>query len=169
MPNLGTIIKSRNKQLLRELQTGHEQKQDARSCNCRANVTCPLDGKCLSRSVVYLAKLQVKGGAEHQYIGMTEGPFKTRFNSHNSSFRHEHRRGETKLSEKVWSLKEEGRDYSMKWSIIGRGIPYSVGRNSCDLCTSEKLEILRNSSNPRLLNSRTEIMAKCRHKRKFLL
>ncbi len=167
MANLEMIIKSRNKQLLSQQQ--RTQELTTRQCNCRSRDSCPLKGKCLTESVVYLAKLQVANGEEHHYLGMTEGPFKTRFNGHTSSFRLEHKRSETKLSEKVWSLTERQLDYNITWSIVRRGQPYTVGRSSCDLCTSEKLEILLRSSDPRLLNSRNELLAKCRHKRKFLL
>ena len=169
LANLCGVRASSDKYLLQQQQREQERQQNIRHCNCRSKDTCPLEGECLKTSVVYLAKLKVKDGSEHHYIGMTEGTFKARFNSHNSSFRHQHRRGETKLSEKVWSLKDQGLSHNIKWSIMRRGQPYKVGRNSCDLCTSEKLEILKNSSDPRLLNSRTEILAKCRHKRKFLL
>ena len=43
--------------------------------------------------------------------------------------------------------------------------PYKNGNKYCDLCTTEKVEIILRSKDPRLLNSRSEIMAKCRHKR----
>ena len=48
--------------------------------------------------------------------------------------------------------------------------PYVNGQRTCDLCTTEKLEILlQSSTDPHLLNSRSEIMNKCRHKNKFSL
>ena len=118
--------------------------------------------------MVYKATLRADNKS-YSYVGMTEGPFKQRFNGHTSSFRHERFKSATKLSEMVWSLKDQGIDYDISWSIIRRGHAYRPGLTSCDLCTSEKLEILRHSSDPHLLNSRSEILAKCRHKRKFLL
>ena len=42
------------------------------------------------------------------YIGMTENPFKTRYNLHNSSFRLPHKRSTTILSEHLWTLKDAG-------------------------------------------------------------
>ena len=167
MPNMEMIIKSRNKQLLNQQQ--RTQETTTRQCNCRSKESCPLHGKCLTSSIVYRATLRSETGKEHQYIGMTEGTFKQRFYGHTSSFRNEERRGDTKLSEKVWSLKNQGLNYTITWDVVRRGHPYRIGQNSCDLCTSEKLEILLRSSDPRLLNSRTEILAKCPHKRKFTL
>ena len=99
---------------------------------------------------------------------MTEGPFKHRYNGHASSFRLERYRSATKQSEKVWTLWDRGIDFHIDWSIIRWGTPYKVGRTTCDLCTSEKLEIVKRASDPGLLNNRTEILAKCRHNQKFL-
>ena len=95
--------------------------------------------------------------------------FKNRYNGHTSSFRNDRYKTATKLSEMVWDLKDQGQDYNITWGIIRRGQPYRVGQSSCDLCTSEKLEILKRSSDPNSLNSRTELISKCRHKRKFIL
>ena len=53
--------------------------------------------------------------------------------------------------------------------FIRRGTPYKNGRKYCDLCTTEKVEIVLRSKDPRLINSKNEFMAKCRHKRKFRL
>ncbi|XP_063692277.1 uncharacterized protein LOC134824333 [Bolinopsis microptera] len=166
MKNMECLIKSRNKQLLRQHQ--ETQEPTTRQCNCRSRNSCPLDGKCLSKSVVYMATLRTEN-EKHHYIGMTEGTFKDRYNGHTSSFRLERYRNRTKLSEKIWSFKDRGLEFRIEWKIIRRGHGYRAGQNSCDLCTSEKLEILLRSSDPHLLNSRTEILTKCRHKRKFLL
>ena len=101
---------------------------------------------------------------------MTEGPFKTRYNSnHKSSFRLPQYRNATKLPEVVWTLKDNATPYTIKWDIVKRGTLYKNGRKYCDLCTSEKVEIILRSKDLRLINSRNEIMAKCRRKRKFRL
>ena len=100
---------------------------------------------------------------------MTEGPFKTRYSNHKSSFRLPQYRNAIKLSEAVWTLKDNVTPYTIKWDIVKRGTPYKNGRKYSDLCTSEKVEIILRSKDPRLINSRNEIMAKCRHKRKFRL
>ena len=165
MPNVETIIKSHNKQLLQKHQD-KAVKGAAPACNCRSKKSCPLNGQCLADSLVYMATLSTDNG-KYSYVGMTEGTFKKRFSSHGTSFRLERYKTVTKLSEKVWQLKDRGSKYTIKWSIIRRGRTYVNGQKHCDLCTSEKLEILLRSKNPHLLNSRSEILAKCRHKRKF--
>ena len=166
MSNIEQLIKSRNKQLLQHSELSHDSKP--RECNCRVKDACPLNGKCLTESLVYKATL-TGGDEQFCYVGMTEGPFKNRYNGHASSFRLERYRSATKLSEKVWTLRDCGIDFHIDWSIMRRGTLYKVGRTTCDLSTSEKLEIVKRASDPGLLNDRTEILAKCRHKRKFLI
>eukprot|EP00116_Pleurobrachia_bachei_P002966 sb/3463228/ len=170
MKNMDRIIKAHNKNLVsKHVRADNPEPISPRTCNCTRGNLCPLDGNCLVEGVVYLAALRSETGAEHHYVGMTGGTFKQRYYGHTSSFRHEGHCGDTKLSEKVWELKRQGTDWNIKWSVIRKGHPYRVGQSTCDLCTSEKLEILARSRDPRLLNSRTEILAKCRHKRKFQL
>ena len=46
--------------------------------------------------------------------------------------------------------------------------PYQCGSKVCDLCLLEKVFII--SADPdNLLNKRTELISKCRHRNKFLL
>ena len=103
------------------------------------------------------------------YIGMTGGTFKQRFNQHMSDFRLPHHKNTTKLSEKVWELKNQGRDFQIKWKVIRKGHIYKPGQRSCDLCVSEKLEILKLVRDNRLLNSRRELAGRCRHQRRWKL
>ncbi len=169
MKNMESIIKTRNKQLLQQHQESKDTANAAiKKCNCRNPSKCPLDGKCLTEAVVYKATLRTKDKT-YTYVGMTEGTFKSRYTSHGSSFRLKRYKTATKLSEMVWNLKNRGVSYTITWEIIRRGHPFRVGQSSCDLCTSEKLEILRRSVDPNLLNSRSELVSKCRHKRKFSL
>ena len=168
MPNMEMIMKRRNKQLLRERQPAAEPTPKPCMCQRPDRDPCPLGGQCRTDSVVYTAKINVENGDEHLYIGVTERPFKKRFNEHACSFRNRPD-NHTTLSAKVWDLKDRNLKFSIKWDVLRRGHKYRVGQNTCDLCTSEKLEIIKNSEDPRLLNSRTEVLNKCRHINKFLL
>ena len=78
---------------------------------------------------------------------------------------HEH---DTVLSKYIWSLKDAGKEYSIKWNIASKSIPYKCGSRRCDVCLSEKTVIAR-SKHPCMLNKRTEIVGKCRHQMKFKL
>ena len=102
------------------------------------------------------------------YVGLVEGDFKRRWNNHNQSFRRSEYEKSTTLSSYVWSLRDRGCDFSMKWEILKRSNPYVCGAARCSLCMAEKVMILE-SDKRMLLNERSEILSKCRHKSKFLL
>ena len=84
------------------------------------------------------------------------------------SFRHKKRVNDTELSKYLWKLKEENVDYNLQWSIKGCASPYKCGTRKCDLYLTEKMITARSDAN-KLLNKRTELVSKCRHKNKFLL
>ena len=167
MPNVQNIMKQRNEQLLKE----ENNTGDVRRCNCDSIDNCPLNGECLTPNLVYtsnvsytednVAKLAV-------YHGSTSSPFKTRWNEHNSSFRLEYKRKNTTLSKLIWNLKERNIPYSIRWTIERKAVAYRCGTRRCNLCLAEKVVIAR-SNNPSMINKRSEILNKCRHRNKFLL
>ena len=99
-------------------------------------------------------------------MGVTAGQFKDRYNNHRKSLNNYAYRKETELSKYAWELKEQGKDFDIKWSIVKSVPAYSAGGGSCKLCLEEKLLILK-SKKDHMLNKRTELFAKCRHKNKF--
>ena len=105
---------------------------------------------------------------EKTYVGHTEGEFKTRYNGHTSSFRNSRYKHATELSKYVWHLKESSVKYSIKWRIMKKCKSYSNKTKRCNLCLHEKFLIIYY---PKLssLNSRNELLSKCRHRNKFLL
>ena len=54
------------------------------------------------------------------------------------------------------------------WKMLGQYQPYSVSTKRCLLCLNEKLQITIYRGN-NMLNKRTEIINKCRHRRKCAL
>ena len=108
---------------------------------------------------------------KYRYIGLTEGTFKKRFTGHKSTFSNEKLRLSLELSKKIWSLKDDGKQYNITWDIVKRTNPRKAGKNTCDLCNTEKLAIIQEirRKNTHLLNKRSEIVSKCRHVNKFLL
>ena len=103
---------------------------------------------------------------QETYIGLTENEFKTRFNLHKSSFKLEHKRTTTTLSDHIWKLKKKNTDFNIKWEIIKNVKPYAPGDKICKLCLQEKLSILISKPS---LNKRTEIFGHCVHRKQFLL
>ena len=65
-------------------------------------------GKCIIKCVVYKATVtETTSNNQETYIGLTENEFKTRFNLHKSSFKLEHQRTSTTLTDHVWKLKKK--------------------------------------------------------------
>lgn len=159
---MNSKIANKNKHLLGD-QTIPEEKK----CNCRKGVKhCPLNGKCLTESLVYKAEVATTE-QKVNYIGMTSTSFKTRFNNHTASFNHK-RDSNTSLSNFIWQLKEKNQKFDIKWSILRKAPAFKSETNKCPLCLSEKVEILRTDKKASL-NKRKEIFTKCPHRKKLLL
>ena len=131
---------------------------------------CPLNQNCLSKSVVYEATItsDLPNYQEKKYIGLCESTFKKRFANHKSSFNHERYKNSTSLSVELWKIKESNGTPIVTWKIIKNAKAYTPESKRCSLCLNEKFEIA-NYPGLNLLNKRTEIIAKCRHRRKHLL
>ena len=108
LPNVKQKISNKNRRLL-QMHRMKESTQDSKLCNCRQKKnSCALDGKCLTKCVVYKATLtETISNNQETYIGLTENEFKTRFNLDKSSFKLEHKRTSTTLGEHVWELKNK--------------------------------------------------------------
>ena len=93
------IMKQQNEHLLRV-----DQEEEQRGCNCENIEECPLNGQCLTDNLVYTADVLYRDGEEDvqdTYHGSTAGPFKRRWNEHNSSFRLEYKKKNSMLSKLV--------------------------------------------------------------------
>ena len=162
MNNVQQIINSHNKTILTSA-----AENNSKLCNCREKNSCPLNGKCLQKGVVYQATVVQKyTNQKDTYIGITENEFKTRYNQHTSSFRLPHKKSTTTLSEHVWNLKNNNIEHCISWEIIENSHPYNTASKKCNLCTAEKYFILTGKPT---LNKRREIFAQCPHRRKHLL
>ena len=164
MPNMGQIISNHNKKILSQ----DTNPQPTRNCNCRNKNMCPMDGKCLQNCIVYEATVRTNSAAPKKYIGCTESNFKTRYANHLQSFRNSKYKKATALSNHIWSLTDEGKDYTIEWKILAKASPYKCGSRKCDLCLTEKT-LIASSDQKNTLNSRAELISKCRHRNKHLL
>ena len=72
------------------------------------------------------------------------------------------------MSSEIWRIKSSGGTPAVTWKIINHARAYSAETKKCQLCLMEKFEIA-NYPNDNLLNKRTEIIAKCRHRKKHQL
>ena len=167
MPNMATRIKAHNKKILSNSSSNNVEQEESRKCNCRNESDCPVQGKCLLKNVIY--KAQVKTEKETKsYIGQASTTFKIRYTQHKSDMNIKEMSQKTSLSKYVWQLKDGKIPYTLKWSIIRQAQPYTPISKRCNLCLWEKYHIIMSSKESRL-NSRNELVSKCRHRTKHLL
>ena len=104
---------------------------------------------------------------EETYVGLTSTTFKARLANHQQLLRSESKRAQTELSKYVWGLKDEDKNFEIKWDILQRALPYSNVNKKCNLCIAEKYIIIC-KPNLSTLNKRSDIMFKCRHRDKCI-
>ena len=126
---------------------------------CWSKPNCPLNGEYLTQCLVYKAT-STTSSKSFVYYGTSEGGFKSRYNNHTKSVRHRECINETELSKHVWNVKDHG--------LHKKASPYQCGSKRCDLFLSEKVSFICADLDS-LLNKRTELISKCRHRNKFLL
>ena len=165
MNNVKSIITKHNAHIIRNSQS---QNTETDNCNCDNKNTCPLAKQCMTNNIIYKATVTTNNTNDTKhYIGMTATTFKERYANHTSSFRHKKDSNKTELSKHIWKLKENNRDYTIKWSILKHAISYTGRSKRCNLCLEEKFCILKDINKDNLLNKRSEIFGKCRHKNRF--
>ena len=142
--------------------------EDGRTCNCEVPENYPLNGNCFQEEAVYQADVTPETEEEQSYLGISKPPSKGRWSDYCTSFRYKKYKSKLRLSTYIWKLQKRWENYSIKWSIVRKSIPYRTGSKNCDLCLWEEYYIL-NSDNERLLNKRDEILNKYRHCKIFLL
>ena len=164
---MAKAVAQHNLQVLQDEQqaTAHQP-----GCNCRGGPTvCPVEGSCLTRSVVYRATVTESGsGNVETYTGATGGRFKDRFNQHNNDFKKEKNRSKTTLASHIWNLKDNNKQYQIRWSIIDKARVFNPTNRKCRLCLKEKKQILYNQMGS-TLNKRNEIFNTCMHRKQKLL
>ena len=68
------------------------------------------------------------------YFGTCEKNFKERHNNHTSSFENRSQQKSTELSNYIWEVKENCKNYTINWLIAMKANPYICGTRKCDLC-----------------------------------
>ena len=163
-PNMKNVISTHNSKVINSV------KENERPCSCPKNKTCPLQGKCLLRNIVYQATITPTQNQTQPetYVGLTSTTFKERLGNHKKSFNHRRYQQETSLSMRIWELRDEGIEVDLKWKILERARPFSPISGLCNLCTTEKYYLI---FEPELgsINKREEINNYCKHKTSILL
>ena len=161
------IVKKHNNHIIRTKTT---PKISEPTCSCSNKQNCPLNQNCKANNIVYKATVSTKND-ENYYIGLSKTDFKKRLANHYTSFSKDQYKNSTSLSTHIWKLKNEKIPYNIKWEIVTKAPACQSLYSTCYLCLSEKLAILQASShhNHSLLNRRSEIGVKCRHRTNFLI
>ena len=139
LPNIKSIINAHNRKIIYPSPT-----IGRRTCNCINISQCPLQQNCLSNNILYKAIITpVRENLETKvYYGIWETTFKLRYANHKKPFNHR--------------------------ETLGRHHAYNKSSKRCSLCLNEILKIaLRRNNN--MLNRRTKILNKYRHKSKYAL
>ena len=168
LPNIGAVISSHNRKILSSKSSSEQEQTFTKNCNCRGGTeVCPLKGKCQQNSVIYKASVQTENES-YTYIGQAGQSFKERLNNHTKTFRNQKYENTTTLSKQIWKLKDDNKDFTVDWSILATAPTYHPSTKTCQLCNLEKTIIIT-SKNMNLLNKRSELLNKCRHRNKYLL
>ena len=135
MPNVGTIINAHNKKVLDDRITLERE-----GCNCRARNSCPLNGECLTKNVVYEATINsnLRNYREKVDLGITKNTFKTRYGNHKTAFNNFKYHKDTELSKEVWRIRGKGEGYNISWRIVRQHPDYNQATKRCALCLNEK-------------------------------
>ena len=159
--NMGSIISFHNKHILNSNSTEY-------GCNCNNREECPLENKCLTPRIVYRADVtNNKTDEPKYYYGISDTPFKDRYENHEMSFRHRSHLTASDLSKYYWKLVDNGAVPIIKFSIA-KVVKGSTFINNCNLRLREKAFIIRNLDDVNKLNKRSEFISKFRHINKRL-
>ena len=120
--NMKGYMDSHNRKLL------NKNKNEDPACQCEE--TCPLQGKCGAKNIVYGANVvELNNNLAKKYYGLTNRQFKKigprggkygRYFEHMDAIENEDSTHATKLSSHVWDLKKAGKPFRIDWSIEGR-------------------------------------------------
>ena len=129
---------------------------------------CVVEGACEEKDVIYKATCIDQNLIEKVYIGETAETFKKRCGNHYTTFNHKAYKNSTTLANYIWELQEKNITYQLTWEILERVPSYNPKNEYCRLCIAEKKWIMH-FENEKRLNKNDELVATCRHRRKFQL
>ena len=164
--NVKQEIQNNNKKVIQQQRMKDSlPEQEERVCSCPKNKTCPLNGECLKKNIIYKATVSSEGEKDMVYFGQTMTTFKARMSNHLTSFRKAYKRRHCSLATHIWDLKLQSKEWTIEWEKVKECKLYSRESKKCDLCDSEKQEILKRmiEDSSTLLNTKNEFMSPCTH------
>ena len=94
--------------------------------------------------------------------------FKKIFQGHKHSFKYRDSQSSTTLSSHVWNLKDQSKNFNLKWEVVDKANTFNPISKKCRLCLKEKYHILFHPDGASL-NRRSELFSTCRHRLRQLL
>ena len=130
----------------------------------------PLNEKCLTKNVQYKASItpHKENPKTKIYYGVCETAFKRRYANHKKTFNNIIHQTDTELSNEYWNIISGNKTSNISWEILGTHKSYNQISKRCLLCLNEKLAIALHKDD-NMLNKRSEIISKCRHRNKYML
>ena len=120
-----------------------------------------------SNNILYQANITSFGENSETkvYYGICKTTFKLRNANYKKSFNHRNHKSDIGLSNEFWRIKDNKHSANITWDILGRHQAYNTSTKRSSLRLNEKLKIALHRNN-NMINKRTEILNKCRHKNK---
>ena len=97
-------------------------------------------------------------------FGISETEFTSKYSNYTMSFRNRERENDSKLPKFIWSLTDQNKEFSIKWSIFNHS-----RSKLCNVCLFKKLVIRNFKEKQRLLSNWIDLVLKCRHESKYIL
>ena len=168
MPNIRSKKKLSQQKILQP-----KPEEPCKLCNCLVKEDYPLNGLCLTSSILHEATTKCSDSKYRQkrYKGICETTFKKRCANHKKSFNWINFKNDTILSVEYWTLKQKQKPPRLTLEIKGQYKAYNPTwkkMKKCNLCLNEKLVII-DDPDKNLLNKRSEVISQCRHWNKFRL
>ena len=136
-----------------------------------------MNGLYLMSGILYQATIKCSDSKckQERYKEICETTFKKRYANHKKLFNLVKSRNDTTLYQPhpsidttTWTLKQKMQVPRLTWEINGQYKAYNPTLKKCSLCLNEKLAII-DDRDKNLLNKRSEVISKCRHRNKFQL
>ena len=136
-PNIKAEIHKYNKNTLEKAQQEHP---DTQFCNCTNKKQCPLNGLCLTESIVYQANIMpnIPGYKEKVYLGLSKTTFKVCYSNHKKLFTKQCHKNDTELSKDYWKVKQQNRILRIKWKVLRKCHAYNQKKKQHILCLNVK-------------------------------
>ena len=128
-------------------------------------------GNCEESDIVYQGDISLDNKVKFSYIGLSSTKFISRFHNHKKSFKHRQYRADSESGKQVWDFKDQKENPKVTFRLVKKVKSYQPGSPRCNLCLEEIWKILtfKCPEGVNLLNTRTEMFSRCRHRARWKL